>query len=224
MQAQFIRRYAGTSSTWSMSRIWNNLKKGLGAKQPPPMMEQSKKVIPEKSAPSFLKQLTKEHTATPNNSSSPAFLWKPSSKKYSDSEIARFEVETPMFRCSPQKLNDIGRQLSGLPLDAAVIQAKFSSKRAAQMVYQVLCQAQADAKLRGKLPSDYVIKEAVTGRGAYLKRLDIKGRGRCGIIRKPHAFIRFVLAIPDAKKEIGKLLKVKYFQRFEKPAYIKLDY
>lgn len=129
-----------------------------------------------------------------------------------------------MFRCSPQKLADLGRQLSGLPLDAAVLQARFSSKKAAQELYKVLCQAQANALLRGKKPSEYVIKEAVTGRGKYLKRLDIKGRGRCGIIRKPHAFMRFVLEIPDQRKDIAKLLRVKTFQREDKPSYIKLDY
>lgn len=129
-----------------------------------------------------------------------------------------------MFRCSQQKLSDIGRQLGGLPLDAAVLQAKFSSKRAAKTVLEVLSQAQANAKARGKAPSDYVIREAVTGRGKYMKRLDIKGRGRCGIIRKPHAFIRFVLEIPDETKEISKLLRVKTFQKEQKPAYIKLDY
>lgn len=129
-----------------------------------------------------------------------------------------------MFRCSQQKLSDIGRQLSGLPLDAAVLQAKFSPKRPAQMVFKVLSQAQANAKARGKAPSDYVIKEAVTGRGMYIKRIDIKARGRCGIIRKPHAFIRFVLEIPDQHKEISKLLRIKSFQREQKPSYIKLDY
>lgn len=129
-----------------------------------------------------------------------------------------------MFRCSPQKLADLGRQLSSLPLDAAVLQARFSPKKAAQELYKVLCQAQANALLRGKQPSDYIIKEAVTGRGKYLKRLDIKGRGRCGIIRKPHAFMRFVLEIPDQRKAITKLLRVKTFQREDKPSYIKLDY
>jgi len=129
-----------------------------------------------------------------------------------------------MFRCSPQKLSDIGRQLSGLPLDAAVLQARFSVKKAAKTVFQVLSQAAADAKVRGCQPNAYIVKEAVTGRGKYLKRLDIKGRGRCGLLRKPHAFIRFVLEQPDQKNEIGKLLRVKEFLREDKPVYAKLDY
>ena len=105
-----------------------------------------------------------------------------------------------MFRCSPQKLADLGRQLSGLPLDAAILQAKFSAKKAAQVLFQTLCQARANAIQRDRSPSEYIIREAVTGRGKYLKRLDIKGRGRCGIIRKPHAFMRFVLEIPDVRR------------------------
>ena len=129
-----------------------------------------------------------------------------------------------MFRCSPQKLSDLARQLTGLPLDAAVLQAKFSPKRAARTLCQALCQAQGNALLRGRQPSDYVLREAVTGRGRYLKRIDIKGRGRCGIIKKPHAFMRLVLAIPDERTELTKLLRVRKFPREEKPAYIKLDY
>jgi large subunit ribosomal protein L22 len=129
-----------------------------------------------------------------------------------------------MFRGSTQKVAELGRQLSGLPLDAALIQTQFSARKAAEKLHQALVQAKEAAKLRGHTPSEYVIKEAVTGRGKYLKRLDIKGRGRCGIIKKGHAFMRFVLEIPDERKELAKLLKVKHFPREQKPAYVKLDY
>lgn len=64
----------------------------------------------------------------------------------------------------------------------------------------------------------------VTGRGKYMKRLDIKGRGRCGLLKKPHALFRFVFEQPDQKKEIRKFLRVKKVAREDKPVYAKLDY
>lgn len=129
-----------------------------------------------------------------------------------------------MFRGSTQKVADLGRQLSGLPLDAALLQAQFSARKAAERLYQALLQAKEEARLRGHLPSEYVIREAVTGRGKYMKRLDIKGRGRCGIIKKGHAFMRFVFEIPDQRKDLAKLLKIKHFPKEQKPVYVKLDY
>jgi large subunit ribosomal protein L22 len=186
-----------------MSRLWNSMKKGIGASKPH---------IP--SGPSTKLNAASPGNVLPGSASQPQAstdaIWEPKVKTYTPEEVRRFEIETAMFRCSPQKLADLGRQLSGLPLDAADLQAQFSAKRA--------------AKVRGRQPSEYVIREAVTGRGKYMKRLDIKGRGRCGVIKKPHAFMRFVLEIPDQRKEIGRLLKIKNFQREEKPAYIKLDY
>lgn len=129
-----------------------------------------------------------------------------------------------MFRCSQQKLSDLARQLCGLPLDAAILQAKFSPKKASEVLYQTLAQALSMAKARNKSPSEYIIKEAITGRGKYMKRLDIKGRGRCGVICRPHAFMRFVMAIPDERKELAKLLKIRHFPHEHKPSYVKLDY
>lgn len=209
-------RHAGTSSSWSMSRLWNTMKKGLAAPQAHP-------AVPVKPAPAAPHAAGSPARSTAQPSSSNV-LWEPAPKAWSPGALRRFEVETPMFRCSPQKLADLGRQVSGLPIDAAALQMKFSAKRPAKQLYQLLTQAEANAKLRERSPADYVIREAVVGRGKYMKRIDIKGRGRSGIISKPHAFMRFVLEIPDERKEIARLLRVRGVPREHKPAYIKLDY
>lgn len=137
-----------------------------------------------------------------------------------------------MFRTSPQKLAMLGRQITGLPLDAAMLQMQFSHKRAAKTVYSTLCDAWSKVQMRiSQSPASnktsvppMIIKQALVGRGKYIKRLDIKGRGRHGVIWSPHAFMRILLERSNVEKDLRKLLEVKRFPKENKPVYCKLDY
>lgn len=139
--------------------------------------------------------------------------------------LREFWIRTGLFRVSAQKLNMLGRQISGLPLSTAILQMQFSPKGAARNVHGLLMQAQSRIKLSPEKadPARFVIQQALVGKGPYLKRLDIKARGRHGIIWHPHTFLRLQLAIPDADAILRKRFKVR-IQREDKPAMVRLEY
>ena len=140
-----------------------------------------------------------------------------------------FWIRTTLFRVSSQKLNLLGRQISRLPLPMAILQMKFSPKKAAREIYSLLLQAQSRInKLspeNGQItdPTKFIIQQALVGNGPYLKRIDIKGRGRHGLIWRPHSFMRLQVAIPDEDATLRKRFKVKIWKE-NKPAMVRLDY
>lgn len=141
-----------------------------------------------------------------------------------------FWIRTGLFRVSSQKLNLLGRQISRLPLPNAALQMKFSLKKAAKEVRALLLQAQARIikldPLDGRQvidPSKFIVQQAVIGKGPYLKRIDIKGRGRHGQIWRPHSFMRLQIAISDEDAALKKRFKVR-IARENKPVMTRLNY
>lgn len=151
--------------------------------------------------------------------------------------IRDFWIRTSFFRVSSQKLNLLGRQIARLSLPTAILQMKFSKKKAAREVQALLLQAQSRITKLQLLPnqdnhhqqqqitdpSKFVIQQALVGKGPYLKRIDIKGRGRHGLIWRPHSFLRLQVAIPDEEAILNKKYKVK-IQKENKPVMIRLNY
>lgn len=148
--------------------------------------------------------------------------------------LNQFWIRTTLFRVSSQKLNLIGRQITRLPLPMAIAQMKFSPKKAAKEVHQLLLQAQARiSHLPSKLeddsivqindPSKFIVQQALVGKGSYLKRIDIKGRGRHGVIWRPHSFLRLQVAIPDEDAALRKKFKVRIHKE-NKPVMTRLNY
>jgi ribosomal protein L22 len=148
--------------------------------------------------------------------------------------LNQFWIRTTLFRVSSQKLNLIGRQITRLPLPMAIAQMKFSPKKAAKEVHQLLLQAQARiSHLPSKLeddsivqindPSKFIVQQALVGKGPYLKRIDIKGRGRHGVIWRPHSFLRLQVAIPDEDAALRKKFKVRIHKE-NKPVMTRLNY
>ena len=147
--------------------------------------------------------------------------------------LDQFWIRTNLFRVSSQKLNLLGRQISRLSLPTAISQMKFSPKKAAKEVHQLLLQARARiTQLPAKLdedtsqindPSKFIVQQALVGKGPYLKRIDIKGRGRHGVIWRPHSFLRLQIAIPDEEAALRKKFKVRIHKE-NKPVMTRLNY
>lgn len=103
---------------------------------------------------------------------------------------------------------------------------KFSQKKAAREIYTLLLQAQARIKQLNTAetdPNKFIIQQAMVGKGTYIKRIDIKGRGRHGVIWRPHSFLRLQVAIPDIEAAIKKRFKVRIHKE-NKPVMTRLDY
>lgn len=87
---------------------------------------------------------------------------------------------------SPRKLNDIARLVTKMPIDNAILQMQMSDKRVAKSrIKSMLVLARDHAIAKGLKREQLRVEQAWVSKGVYLKRLDIKGRGRHGIIMKP---------------------------------------
>lgn len=118
-------------------------------------------------------------------------------------------------KMSHRKLNDISRQVSGMPVDEALIQLQFSEKRAAKnWIKSTLALARDHAEAKGLDRSKLVVAESWVSKGRKVARLDIKGRGRMGIKHHPTARVHFLLKegktyeekrAEDRKKQLNKV-------------------
>lgn len=217
---------ASSASSWSsVTSLWNRIRSGTA----------------NKSTSEELKDV-KLNTPTPTPTPTIATPWTISNTTKTREPLREFWVRSGLFRVSAQKLNMLGRQITSLTLPSAILQMRFSQKRAAKEVHSVLLQAQARIKMEGKIistsadkdkdkkltavvddPNKFVVQQAVIGKGSYLKRIDIKGRGRHGVIWRPHAFIRIQVAIPDPNVILHKQFKIR-INREDKPVMVRLDY
>ncbi|KAM6495892.1 mitochondrial 50S ribosomal protein L22 [Amanita muscaria] len=116
-------------------------------------------------------------------------------KKPSNPRPTEHKYSTANFKISHRKLNMLGRQISGKPIDYAILQMQFSEKRASTRILNMLATARDHAARYKKLnESKLVVAEAWVTKGAKRsKRLEPKGRGRYGIRIRPSARMHVVL-------------------------------
>ncbi|XP_038183182.1 39S ribosomal protein L22, mitochondrial isoform X2 [Arvicola amphibius] len=97
--------------------------------------------------------------------------------------------------------------IRGMSIDQALAQLEFNDKKGAQIIKEVLLEAQ-DMAVRDhnvEFRSNLYIAESTSGRGQCLKRLRYHGRGRFGIMEKVycHYFVKLVEGpppLPEAPK------------------------
>jgi large subunit ribosomal protein L22 len=102
-------------------------------------------------------------------------------------------------RMSAFKMRDVTREIQGKPVAVALDIVAFSPKKAAFIVQKTLKSAVANAENNHNLRAEkLVVKEAVAGEGATIKRFIPKARGSAGPIRKRtcHVFITLSDEIP----------------------------
>ena len=107
------------------------------------------------------------------------------------------------IRGSTLKTAMVGRQIQGLPLDGALVQMHFSAKKPALQITKELLSLKE--KIKGS-DEEYYVSQTIVGRGTYLKRIDIKGRGRAGIHRKGHVMVSLCAQRYSMEDTIKKLL------------------
>ncbi|GBE79630.1 mitochondrial 50S ribosomal protein L22 [Sparassis latifolia] len=113
------------------------------------------------------------------------------------------KYSTGNFKISHRKLNMLGRQISGKPIDSAVLQMMFSEKRASKRIKSMLAVAKDHAKLKGLDEKKLIVAEAWVTKGPHVvKRIDIKGRGRFGIKEHPDSRMHVVLKEGKTKTEL----------------------
>ncbi|CAD6571027.1 MAG: hypothetical protein CYPHOPRED_004259 [Cyphobasidiales sp. Tagirdzhanova-0007] len=105
------------------------------------------------------------------------------------------KTSTGNIPISHRKLNDVARLIARKPIDSAILQMQMSDKRVAKTrIKSMLVLARDHAIMKGLRRQELVVREAWVSKGVYLKRLDIKGRGRHGIKMRPEARMHVVLS------------------------------
>ncbi|KAF8812443.1 mitochondrial 50S ribosomal protein L22 [Phlegmacium glaucopus] len=139
------------------------------------LFEEVETVAPPKPTPKEMVQ--KRATGSPKK--------KPDSHKYS----------TANFKMSHRKLNMLGRQISGKPIDYAILQMQFSEKRASTRIMNMLATARDHASRYKRLQEGkLVIAEAWVTKGPRPPtRMEPRGRGHYGTRTHPHSKLSVVL-------------------------------
>ncbi|KZT74271.1 mitochondrial 50S ribosomal protein L22 [Daedalea quercina L-15889] len=128
-----------------------------------------------------------------------AAVQKDTKKKYTEHQSS-----TSNFKISHRKLNMLGRQISGKPIDMAILQMQFSEKRASTRIKGMLVVAKNHATgLKGLNPKRLIVSQAWVTKGPkQLKRVEPKGRARTGIRIHPDSKLTVVLQEGKTKVEL----------------------
>lgn len=131
--------------------------------------------------------------------------------KYSPSRAGEKRARAVLrgARIGPRKLNQFVDVLRGLHVEDALIQCRVHHKKAARMCGKLLESAKANAVTNHGLDGDNLkVDEAWVGKGQYLRRVSIHGRGRSGVMHKTRSHLTIVLkeeATPRKTKVIPML-------------------
>ncbi len=107
-----------------------------------------------------------------------------------------------MLRTSPIKLNQVARMIRGLPVEEALIQLTFCSRRIAVDVRKALQSAIANAENNHDMDIDtLVVAEAYVGKSFMMKRIRPRARGRAARIHKPSSRLTIVVREQSEKEE-----------------------
>ena len=116
---------------------------------------------------------------------------------------------------SPRKLNDFARILSGLHIDDALIQCRIHPKKSAQICEKVLLSARANAiNNHGLTDTKLKVEQAWVGKGQYMKRVRMHGRGRSGVMHKYRSHLTIILKEEETRKKTRILPSMQERKKF----------
>ncbi|KAG5843258.1 39S ribosomal protein L22, mitochondrial [Anguilla anguilla] len=109
------------------------------------------------------------------------------------------------IKYSKDKMWYLAKLIRGMTIDQAVAQLEFNDKKGAQIMKEVLLEAQ-DMAVRNhnvEYKSNLYVAESFSGKGKYLKRIRIHGKGMFGIMDKVHChyFVKLVEGSPPAVQQ-----------------------
>ncbi|CDW87373.1 UNKNOWN [Stylonychia lemnae] len=111
------------------------------------------------------------------------------------------------LRYSSLKLNACAKSVRKQSLLDAKTIVQFSNKKGAQIVLSVLEAARANALKKGLAEERLYVKECIVGKALGMKKLDIRGRGKMGMIHLPKSSIRITLEERPLEEFYKDLLK-----------------
>ncbi|MGH0137795.1 UNVERIFIED_CONTAM: hypothetical protein FKN15_028970 [Acipenser sinensis] len=98
----------------------------------------------------------------------------------------------------------LAKMIRGMTIEQAIAQLEFNDKKGAAIIKEVLLEAQEMAVKSHNVEykSNLYIAESFSGKGQYLKRIRIHGRGMFGIMDKVycHYFVKLVEGVPPTEE------------------------
>jgi large subunit ribosomal protein L22 len=120
-------------------------------------------------------------------------------RRLADNEASAFGRS---LRTSAQKLNLVAATIRGKPVEAALVDLKFSKRRISNDVRKILQSAVANAENNHDLDVDQLfVAEASVGRSFVMKRFRARARGRTGRILKPFSHLTIVVREREEEAE-----------------------
>lgn len=111
---------------------------------------------------------------------------------------------------SPKKFNDVLRVIRGCSVSDALVQCALSPKKYADVVRKVILSAAANATNNHDLDRDKLfVAEAVVGKGTFLPRLSIHGRGRAGKMHRPRSHVTIVVEEREAPPKKSRSVNIR---------------
>ncbi|KAJ8348613.1 hypothetical protein SKAU_G00272020 [Synaphobranchus kaupii] len=109
------------------------------------------------------------------------------------------------IKYSKDKMWYLAKLIRGMSIDQAIAQLEFNDKKGAKIMKEVLLEAQEMAVRNHNVEykSNLYVAESFSGKGKYLKRLRIHGRGMFGIMDKVHChyFVKLVEGAPPVVEQ-----------------------
>ncbi|KIO12951.1 hypothetical protein M404DRAFT_993922 [Pisolithus tinctorius Marx 270] len=119
----------------------------------------------------------------------------------------------------------LGRQISGKPIDHAIMQMQFSEKRASNRIMSMLATAKLHATVYKNMdPSKLVVSEAWVTKGENrLKRLEPRGRGKFGIRVHPDSRLHVILRPGKTYDQVVKEQRERRLKRIVSAGLVRED-
>ena len=110
----------------------------------------------------------------------------------------------------PKKLNDVLRVIRGYSVSDAVVQCALSPKKYADVVRKVILSAAANATNNHDLDRDKLyVAEAIVGKGTFLPRVSIHGRGRSGKMHRPRSHVTIIVEEREAPPKKSRSVNIR---------------
>ncbi|KAG1892458.1 ribosomal protein L22/L17 [Suillus subluteus] len=140
-------------------------------------------------------------------------------------KATQHKYSTANFKISHRKLNMIGRQISGKPIDHAIVQMQFSEKRATSRIKSMLATAKLHATAYKNMdPSKLIVSEAWVTKGPkQLKRLEPRGRGKFGIRVHPDSRMHVILREGKTFEQLKKEQRERRLKRIVSAGLVRED-
>ncbi|CED83379.1 Mitochondrial/chloroplast ribosomal protein L22 [Phaffia rhodozyma] len=194
----------------SSSGLLDSLEQELGQEQDAEKILQNKRSVELEQKESQARAVGQSMGAKPVN-------WKKQLKREQRTEVPKtFSFSTAAFKISPRKLGLLARLIRKLPVDSAILQLQYSEKKAALRLKSTLIRGKHHATALGMNPGKLKLQAVSVGKGKYLKRIMIMGRGRFGVMHHKSARMYFTLTEGQTVAERQEVYHAKALEKIRK--------